>query len=163
MRDLPDVKVFPGALIDDMHKSFEVVCAKLGLAPQSDKATALVVSKIVELANAGRKRRRSYGRDATVLRSPWARARSAATRIVPRSKRECRLATLDPETRFRPKEPYVDTGLRASVPKAEEYRKHAEECRMLAGRSHAPEERDMLLNMDKTWDSLAQGREAQIA
>jgi hypothetical protein len=70
MRDLPDVKVFPGALIDDMHKSFEVVCAKLGLAPQSDKATALVVSKIVELANAGRKRRRSYGRDATVLRSP---------------------------------------------------------------------------------------------
>jgi hypothetical protein len=49
------------------------------------------------------------------------------------------------------------------VPKAEEYRKHAEECRMLAGRSHAPEERDMLLNMDKTWDSLAQGREAQIA
>ena len=34
---------------------------------------------------------------------------------------------------------------------------------MLAGRSRAPEERDMLLNMAKTWDSLAKGREAQIA
>jgi hypothetical protein len=55
MRDLPDVKVFPNSLIDDMHKAFEAVCAKLGLAPQADKATALVVSKIVELANAGRK------------------------------------------------------------------------------------------------------------
>jgi hypothetical protein len=55
MRDLPDVKVFPSSLIDDMHKSFEAVCAKLGLAPQSDKATALVVTKIVELATAGRR------------------------------------------------------------------------------------------------------------
>ena len=53
MRELPDVKVFPNSLIDDMHKSFEAVCAKLGLAPQTDKATALVVSKIVELANSG--------------------------------------------------------------------------------------------------------------
>jgi hypothetical protein len=55
MRDLPDIKVFPSSLIDDMHKSFEMVCAKLGLAAQSDKATALVVTKIVELANAGRR------------------------------------------------------------------------------------------------------------
>jgi hypothetical protein len=55
MRDLPHVKVFPSSLIDDMHKSFEAVCARLGLAPQADKATALVVTKIVELANAGRK------------------------------------------------------------------------------------------------------------
>ena len=55
MRDLPDVKLFPSALIDDMHKAFEAVCAKLRLAPQSDKATALVVTKIVELANAGRR------------------------------------------------------------------------------------------------------------
>jgi hypothetical protein len=36
-----------------MHTAFEAVCAKLGLAPQSDKATALVISKIVELAKAG--------------------------------------------------------------------------------------------------------------
>ena len=55
MRDLPDVKLFPNALIDDMHKTFEAVCAKLRLAPQSDKATAMVVTKIVELAKAGRR------------------------------------------------------------------------------------------------------------
>jgi hypothetical protein len=55
MRDLPDVKVFPNALVDDMHRAFEAVCAKLRLAPQSDKATALVVTKIVELAKAGRR------------------------------------------------------------------------------------------------------------
>jgi hypothetical protein len=55
MRDLPHFKVFPSPVIDDMHKSFEAVCAKLDLAPQADKATALVVTKIVELANAGRK------------------------------------------------------------------------------------------------------------
>jgi hypothetical protein len=54
MRDLPDVKIFPSGLIDDMHKAFETVCAKLRLAPQSDKATALVVTKI-ELAKAGRR------------------------------------------------------------------------------------------------------------
>jgi hypothetical protein len=45
-----------------------------------------------------------------------------------------------------------------SVQKAEEYRKHAEECRMLAGRSRAPAEREMLLNMAKTWDDLAKAR-----
>jgi hypothetical protein len=55
MRDLPSVKLFPTDLIDDMHKAFEAVCAKLGLAPQSDKATALVVAKIVDLAKAGRR------------------------------------------------------------------------------------------------------------
>jgi hypothetical protein len=55
MRDLPAVKVFPSGLIDDMHRAFDAVCAKLRLAPQSDKATALVVTKIVELAKAGRR------------------------------------------------------------------------------------------------------------
>lgn len=55
MRELPHVKVFPTDLIGDMHTAFEAVCAKLGLAPQSDNATAEVVSKIVELANAGRR------------------------------------------------------------------------------------------------------------
>jgi hypothetical protein len=49
------------------------------------------------------------------------------------------------------------------VQKAEEYRKHSEECRMLAGRSRAPAERDMLLNMAKTWDDLAKARASQIA
>jgi hypothetical protein len=55
MRDLPDVKLFSSGLIDDMHKAFETVCAKLRLSPKSDKATALVVNKIVELAKAGRR------------------------------------------------------------------------------------------------------------
>jgi hypothetical protein len=47
--------------------------------------------------------------------------------------------------------------------KVEAYRKHAEECRMLAGRSRAPAERDMLLNMAQTWEGLAEAREARIA
>jgi hypothetical protein len=55
VRDLPDVKLFPSSLIDDMHEAFEAVCAKLRLTSKSDKATALVVTKIVELAKAGRK------------------------------------------------------------------------------------------------------------
>jgi hypothetical protein len=55
MRDLPNIKPFRSALIDDMRKAFVAVCAKLGLTPQSDKVTAVVISKIVELANAGRR------------------------------------------------------------------------------------------------------------
>jgi hypothetical protein len=55
VRDLPEFKLFSSDLIGDMHKAFEAVCAKLGLAPQSDKATALVVTKIVELVKAGRR------------------------------------------------------------------------------------------------------------
>jgi hypothetical protein len=55
MRDLPGVTLFPNALIDDMHMAFDRVCAQLRLAPQSDKATALIVKKIVELAKAGRR------------------------------------------------------------------------------------------------------------
>jgi hypothetical protein len=64
MRDLPDVKLFPSGLNDDMHKAFEAVCAKLRLTPQSDKATALVVTRIVELAKAGRR-----GNDLRTLRT----------------------------------------------------------------------------------------------
>jgi hypothetical protein len=55
MLELPDFKPFSTDLIGDMHKAFEAVCAKLRLAPQSDKATALVVTKIVELAKASRR------------------------------------------------------------------------------------------------------------
>jgi hypothetical protein len=55
VRDLPEFKLFSSDLIGDMHKAFEAVCAKLRLAPQSDKATALVVTKIVELSKAGRR------------------------------------------------------------------------------------------------------------
>jgi hypothetical protein len=55
MRDLPDFRPFSTDLIGDMHKAFEAVCAKLRLTPQSDKATALVITKIVDLAKAGRR------------------------------------------------------------------------------------------------------------
>jgi hypothetical protein len=54
MRDLPDVRVFPSGLIDDMHRAFDAVSSTLRLW-QSDKATALVVTKIVDLAKAGRR------------------------------------------------------------------------------------------------------------
>jgi hypothetical protein len=53
MRDLPGVKLFPSYLIDDMHKAFDAACEKLCLAEPSDKATELVATKIVELAQAG--------------------------------------------------------------------------------------------------------------
>jgi hypothetical protein len=55
MRHLPDFEPFPNHLIDDMHKAFDVVCAKLRLTPQPDKATALVITKIVDLAKTGRR------------------------------------------------------------------------------------------------------------
>jgi hypothetical protein len=55
MRALPEAKLFSAHLIEDMHTAFEVVCSRLGLAPTSDKATELVVTKIVELAKAGRR------------------------------------------------------------------------------------------------------------
>ena len=47
--------------------------------------------------------------------------------------------------------------------KVEDYRKHVDECRAMAGRSRSPEERQMLLNMADTWESLAVNREGQIA
>ena len=68
MRDLPDFKVFPRPLIYEMHKSFDAVCAKIGLAPD-DRATALIVTKIVELANAGRRGDDLTVEDLTVFRS----------------------------------------------------------------------------------------------
>jgi hypothetical protein len=42
--------------------------------------------------------------------------------------------------------------------KIEDYRLHAEECRTMAGRARSEAERQMLLNMAMTWDSLAQSR-----
>jgi hypothetical protein len=55
MRHLPDFEPFPNYLIDDMHKAFDAVCAKLRLASKADKATGLVATKVVELAKAGRR------------------------------------------------------------------------------------------------------------
>jgi hypothetical protein len=56
MRQIPGVVTFPTYLIDDMHRAFDVACAKLRLVPTSDKATELVAAKIVELAQAGARR-----------------------------------------------------------------------------------------------------------
>jgi hypothetical protein len=53
MRQIPGAVTFPTYLIDDMHRAFDAVCAKLRLAPTSDKATELVATKIVEFAQAG--------------------------------------------------------------------------------------------------------------
>jgi hypothetical protein len=47
--------------------------------------------------------------------------------------------------------------------KVEDYRNHAEECRIMARRSRLPGEREMLLNMALTWDTLATNRAEQIA
>jgi hypothetical protein len=45
---------------------------------------------------------------------------------------------------------------------ASEYRKHAEECRVLARQMPAGEQREQLLEMARTWDSLAETREALV-
>jgi hypothetical protein len=47
--------------------------------------------------------------------------------------------------------------------KAEAYRKHAEECRKLARRTRAAVDREMLLNMAKTWEELASARLTHVA
>jgi hypothetical protein len=47
--------------------------------------------------------------------------------------------------------------------KVEDYRSHAEECRTMARRAPSPQERDMLLNMARTWDDLSIHRAEQIA
>ena len=47
--------------------------------------------------------------------------------------------------------------------KVEEYRRHAEECRQLAGKSSNEETRTQLLQMAETWEGLAHDRGEQIA
>ena len=46
--------------------------------------------------------------------------------------------------------------------KASEYRAHADECRKMAAAARG-DHRAMLLTMAETWESLAHGREDQIA
>jgi hypothetical protein len=46
--------------------------------------------------------------------------------------------------------------------KVEDYRQHAGECRQMAYRSRSLEEREMLLNMARTWDMLASDRTEHI-
>jgi hypothetical protein len=55
MRHLPGVKLLSNDLIDDMHKAYEAVCARLRLQPKTDRATEMVAAKIVQLAKAGRR------------------------------------------------------------------------------------------------------------
>jgi hypothetical protein len=46
--------------------------------------------------------------------------------------------------------------------KIEDYRVHAAECREMAGRARNDADREMLLNMARTWDSLADARIEQL-
>jgi hypothetical protein len=46
--------------------------------------------------------------------------------------------------------------------KIEDYRRHAAECRDMAQRANGQEQREMLLSMAATWDSLAAGREESL-
>ena len=50
------------------------------------------------------------------------------------------------------------TGSRRGDEKVSEYRQHAKECRGLAKQSRSAEDRQMLLNMAVTWESLANDR-----
>ena len=43
--------------------------------------------------------------------------------------------------------------------RAEEYRKHAQECRVLASSAMSDKERDQLLALAQTWEKLAVERE----
>ena len=45
---------------------------------------------------------------------------------------------------------------------AAEYRKHAEECRVLAKQVPEGEHHDQLLEMARTWDNLAKDREQLV-
>jgi hypothetical protein len=45
---------------------------------------------------------------------------------------------------------------------AAEYRKHAEECRVLARQMPEGEQRSQLLEMARTWDGLAETREGLV-
>jgi hypothetical protein len=54
-------------------------------------------------------------------------------------------------------------GKECRVKKASEYRKHAEECRILARRETEAEHRDQLLEMAAVWEQLARERSELIA
>jgi hypothetical protein len=47
--------------------------------------------------------------------------------------------------------------------KAEDFRKHAQDCRAMAKRARSPGDRVTLLNMAQTWDDLAASRVPQIS
>jgi hypothetical protein len=45
--------------------------------------------------------------------------------------------------------------------KIEDYKKHADECRAMARRTTVADQRELLLNMAQTWESLATERERE--
>jgi hypothetical protein len=47
--------------------------------------------------------------------------------------------------------------------KIEDYRAHAEECRLMADRARSPEGKAMRMNMAATWESFVVEREANVA
>ena len=47
--------------------------------------------------------------------------------------------------------------------KAEDFRKHAQECRAKAKRARSPEDRGILLNMAQAWEDLAASRVRQFS
>jgi hypothetical protein len=49
MHGLRGVELFEPVLIGDMHNAYNIACAELGLSSTCDKATTLVVTKVVEL------------------------------------------------------------------------------------------------------------------
>jgi hypothetical protein len=49
-----------------------------------------------------------------------------------------------------------------SVDRVIDFRQHAEECRQLARRARTAADRDMLLDMAATWESLAASRQRLI-
>jgi hypothetical protein len=68
-----------------------------------------------------------------------------------------------PPASFHRKEPHVVSDVPILMEKVEDYRSRAEECRAMARRARSPQERDMLLNMARTWDDLSVHRAQQIA
>ena len=48
------------------------------------------------------------------------------------------------------------------VKKASEYRRHAEECRLLASKTRAGPQKDQLIAMAVTWEKLAAERSALV-
>jgi hypothetical protein len=114
----------------------------------------LIVTKIVELANAGRRGDDLTAETLRVFEAIEPKQRRPASSLASSVK-----ATSDVVARRN----------HASLPtfrlmrKIEDYLNHAEECRGMARRAQSPEHREMLLNMARTWDDLSAHRTEQIA
>jgi hypothetical protein len=54
------------------------------------------------------------------------------------------------------------TAFQSEMNKVSDYLKHAADCRDLAHRARSTDERDMILNMIKTWEELARVRRRKL-